>query len=197
MNGGSDEAAASAAERRVLWTALALNAAMFAIGLGAGVIAESTGLLADAIDMLADAVAFGIALVALRRGAAFKARAARFNGILLACLGAGIVFDALRRAIYGSDPESRLMLVVASLSLAVNGFVLHLLHRHRNREVHMRATWIFTRADVIASFAVIVSALIIHFTRFRFADSIVAVGIGLYIVKEGTEIIRDARSALT
>src|SRR3546814_851849 len=39
-------------QRRVLWIALALNAAMALIGGIAGWMAQSTGLLADALDML-------------------------------------------------------------------------------------------------------------------------------------------------
>jgi len=41
----------SPAQRRVLSIALRLNAAMFAIGLVAGLIAQSSGLLADSLDM--------------------------------------------------------------------------------------------------------------------------------------------------
>jgi len=55
------------AERRVLRIALALNAAMFVIGLAAGFVAQSTSLVADALDMLADASAYTIALTAVGR----------------------------------------------------------------------------------------------------------------------------------
>ena len=55
------------AQRQVLKIALALNAAMFAVGLIAGVTAQSSGLIADALDMFADAVAYGIALRFRRR----------------------------------------------------------------------------------------------------------------------------------
>ena len=37
--------------RRVLWIAYVLNATMFSIDVGAGLIARSSGLLADGIDM--------------------------------------------------------------------------------------------------------------------------------------------------
>src|SRR3546814_17234212 len=41
-------------QRRVLWIALALNAAMALIGGIAGWMAQSTGFVADALDMLSD-----------------------------------------------------------------------------------------------------------------------------------------------
>jgi Co/Zn/Cd efflux system component len=64
-------------ERRVLMMALPLNATMFVVGIVAGVIAKSTGLIADSLNMLADAGAYGIALVAIRRGGLFKPRRRR------------------------------------------------------------------------------------------------------------------------
>ena len=67
-------------ERRVLYIALGLNAAMAVIGGLAGWIAQSTGLLADALDMLADATAYTIALLAIGRSALFKIRAATLSG---------------------------------------------------------------------------------------------------------------------
>src|SRR3546814_8453501 len=62
-------------QRRVLWIALALNAAMALIGGIAGWMAQSTGLLADALDMLSDASAYAIGLIAIGRSARFKANA--------------------------------------------------------------------------------------------------------------------------
>ena len=191
---GCEASTDTAPQRRVLALALALNAAMFVIGLTVGLWAQSTGLIADALDMLADALAFGIALAAIHRGTAFKTRAAAVNGWLLLLLGLGILADTARRAIFGSHPEGLPMLAVATLSLAVNAGVLTMLARYRRDEVHLRAAWIFTRADVIASAAVILSGLIVLLTKFRAADLIVGFGIGLYICKEATEILRQARA---
>ena len=50
----------------VLRVALALNATMFVVGLGAGIIADSLGLVADSLDMVADAGAYGLSLAAIR-----------------------------------------------------------------------------------------------------------------------------------
>jgi Co/Zn/Cd efflux system component len=175
--------------------ALGLNATMFVVGLTAGLVAQSTGLIADSLDMLADAAAYSIALSAVNRGALFKARAASVSGGVLLALGIGVWLDAVRRGVLGSSPESGIMMSVASISLVVNATVLYLLGRYRDREVHLRATWIFTRVDVIANLAVILSGLTILLTGFRFIDLIVGSAIGLYIVKEALEILREAREA--
>jgi Co/Zn/Cd efflux system component len=87
------------------------------------------------------------------------------------------------------------MIGVASISLVVNATVLYLLGKYRDQGVHLRATWIFTRVDVIANLAVILSGLIILVTSFRFADLIVGAAIGSYVIKEALEILREAREA--
>jgi cation diffusion facilitator family transporter len=185
----------SVAQQRVLSIALVLNATMFVVGLIAGLVAQSTGLIADSLDMLADAAAYSIALSAVHRDDLFKARAASVSGSLLLVLGIGVLLDAIRRAVIGSAPESGVMIGVASILLVVNATVLYLLGKYRDQGVHLRATWIFTRVDVIANLAVILSGLIILVTSFRFADLIVGAAIGSYVIKEALEILREAREA--
>src|SRR3546814_9667265 len=80
---GCHREAANAQERRILWIALWLNAAMAVVGGVAGWIAQSTGLLADALDMLSDATAYAVGLIAIGRTVRFKANAAMLSGSVL------------------------------------------------------------------------------------------------------------------
>ena len=182
-------------QRRVLRIALILNLIMFGVGLVAGLIAQSTGLIADSLDMLGDASAYGLGLLAMHRSSLFKANAARWSGSLLLLLGAGVLADVARRGFVGSSPESLVMMAIASLSLIVNATVLHLLTPFRSGEVHLRATWIFTRADVIANVAVIAAGLTVMLTRLTWIDLVVGAGIGLYVLKEALEILAESREA--
>ena len=181
-------------ERRVLRIALVLNAAMAVIGGLAGWIGQSTGLLADALDMLADAAAYSIALLAIGRTALFKTRAATLSGTILLVLGVGILFEVGRRLLYGADPVSEWMIGTALLSLAVNLTVLRLLAPMKSGEVHLRATWLFTRADVVANLGVILAGLLVLWLNVPYPDFVIGTLIGLYVIKEAVEILRDARS---
>ncbi len=181
-------------ERRVLYIALGLNAAMAVIGGVAGWIAQSTGLLADALDMLADATAYTIALLAIARSALFKIRAATLSGGILLVLGVAVLFEVGRRVIYGAEPLSEWMIATALLSLAVNLTVLRLLAPMKFGEVHLRATWLFTRADVVANVGVILAGLLILWLGVPYPDYVIGTLIGLYVIKEAVEILRDARS---
>ena len=182
-------------QRRAISIALALNLAMFVISTVAGLLAESAGLLADALDMLADASAYGIALLAIGRTATFKQRAATASGLILAALGSGVVLETIHRAVAGSEPEGWIIVGGAMLSLVVNGSVLRLLHRYRDGEAHLRASWIFTRADVVANVGVIAAGMLVLVTGSRVPDLVVGCLIGAYVIKEAFEILRDARRA--
>ena len=185
----------TAEQRRTLQIALALNATMFAVEVIAGIIGNSMGLVAEGLDNLTDAAAYGIAMLAITRGAMFKARAATVSGLVLLALGVGVLIEVGRRAFSGEAPDGLLMLIVAAVSLAVNGTVLRMLSKLREGDVHLRATWIFTRADVIANLALILSGAVVLWTGFRAIDLIVGAGIGCYAIKEASEILGDARKA--
>lgn len=182
-------------QRRTLWVALGLNALMAVVGAIVGWLAHSTGVLADALDMASDASAYAIGLAAIGRSARFKRRAAQWSGGILLVLGLGIVIEAVRRGIMGSEPLGGWMLLAAGLSLLVNLTVLRLLRPFQQGEVHLRATWIFTRADVVANVGVLVAAGLVLMMQSRFPDVIVGAAIGAYVAKEAIDILREASAA--
>ena len=188
------EAARTQEQRRVVKIALGLNAAMFFVGTTTGIFYHSSGVLADALDMLADASAYAVTLLAIGRAAAFKQRAALASGLVLAVLGAGVILDAIRRMFGDAEPLAWIMLPMATLSLIVNAIVLRLMQRFKNAEVHLRASWIFTRADVIANIGVIAAAVLVLATGTRWPDLAVGVAIGLYVIKEALEILREVHA---
>lgn len=191
-SGCAEHTAKSEAERRTLRIAFALNISMFVAGTLGGLWAQSTGVLADALDMLADGCAYGIALMALSRGIEFKRNAARVSGGVLLLLGLGILVEVVRRWVFGSEPQGVLMMGFAVASLLVNVSVLRMLSGFRRGEVHLRATWLFTRVDVIANLAVFASGLLVALTGIAAIDLVIGSLIGLYVVKEAVEILREA-----
>ena len=182
------------AQRKVLWVLLAINGAMFAVEIVIGLLADSSGVVADSLDMLADALVYGLSLYAIGRCASIKVRAARWSGWFQILLAASILLDVVRRALFGSEPVTWLMLAVSVCALAANAYCLKLLLRHREGEVHMRASWIFTRSDVIANAGVIVAALLVTLTGTRWPDLIVGAAIAGVVIKGGCAILVDARN---
>ncbi len=182
-------------ERKTLRVALVLNATMFVVGMAAGLWAQSSGLMADALDMLTDATAYALGLMAVTRGMRFKQYSARWTGATLMLLSAGIVADVIRRFWFGSDPLGAAMVGFSLLSLFVNVTVLRMLAQYRQGEVHMRASWICTRADAVANFGVLASGLTVLATGWRYADLVVGLAISIYVAKEAIEIWQQSRNS--
>lgn len=183
-------------QKRVLYWLLIINALMFVIEISFGWIAESTALIADSLDMLADAIVYGVGLYAVGRAANDKAKAALVSGYFQATLGSLILFDILRRIIQGSEPESALMMGFGVVALFANVICLILIHKHRDGEVHMRASWIFSTNDVIANLGVIVSGGLVWSLGNRWPDIIIGIVIAVVIFRGAWLILQDAKREL-
>ncbi len=186
-----------ASQKKVLIILLAINATMFVIELAVGWYAESTGLIADSMDMLADAIVYIIGLYAIGKTARHKARAALTSGWFQAVLGLLILADIIRRILYGSEPVSLLMMGMGVLALIANVYCLVLIQEHKDGEVHMRASWVFSKNDVIANSGVILGGLLVWLLDSRWPDLIIGSLIALIILNGARHIIMDARNEYT
>jgi len=182
------------AQSRVLVQLLVINAVMFVVEIGLGVFAESTALIADSLDMLADAAVYGIGFYAVGRAASEKNRAASISGMLQIALGCVVLLDVSRRFVFGSEPDSLSMMVVGTVALVANVICLKLLLKHRDGEVHMRASWIFSKNDVIANVGIIVSGVIVYLTNMAVADLVIGFVIALIVIRGGLQILADVKA---
>jgi len=179
-------------QSRVLITLLSINAVMFFIEMTLGIIGESSALIADSLDMLADATVYGIGLYAVGKQPLIKINAAHLSGVFQIVLGVIVLFDVVRRLIFGSEPESILIIVVGSAALIANIFCLLLISKHKNGEVHMRASWIFSKNDVIANLGIILGGSLVYLFDSRFPDLIIGLVISSIVIRGGIYIIKDA-----
>jgi Co/Zn/Cd efflux system component len=143
--------------------------------------------------MLADATVYAIGLYAVGRSPLTKIRAAHTSGLFQILLGAGVAVDALRRLILGSEPGSLMMVLVGMAALVANVICLRLIARHREGEVHMRASWIFSKNDVIANLGIIGGGVLVYLLDSRYPDIIVGLMISAVVIRGGVHIMADTR----
>ncbi len=179
-------------ESRVLIILLAINGFMFLVEIVLGTMSESTALIADSLDMLADATVYAIGLYAVGKAASVKINAAHLSGIFQIGLGLMVLFDVIRRTLVGSEPESFLMVTVGLAALVANVICLQLISKHRDGEVHMRASWIFSKNDVIANVGIIIAGVLVHLLDSPFPDLFIGFVIAFIVVRGGIDIMRDA-----
>ena len=179
----------------VLIILLMINGIMFVFEFLFGLYAESTGLLADSLDMLADAMVYGSALFVIGKTAMAKANSALLSGVFQMLLGIGVMFEVIRRFLFGSEPISTVMIVISLFALAANIVCLVLLNKHKQGEVHMRATWIFSKNDVIANLGVITAGLLVAYFESAIPDLIIGAIISSVVLYGSYQIFSEAIKA--
>lgn len=182
--------------RRVLWAALAVNMAMFAVEIVASVVANSVSLRADALDFLADAANYAVALVVVGLALSWRARAALLKGVIMGLFGLWVAVSTIQHAITATVPHAEVMGAVGLLALAANLAVAGLLYRHRLADSQALSVWLCTRNDCIANIAVIIAGAGVWVSGTSWPDIAVAATIAYLGLSSAARVIRQARGEL-
>ncbi|WP_372958053.1 cation transporter [Marinobacter sp.] len=181
--------ATEAEESSTLWILLAINGLMFLVEMTMGIIAQSAGLIADSLDMFADAAVYGLALYAVGHGVRMQVRAARVAGVLQLILAIGVLVEVGRRFVFGSEPESTMMMAIAFLALIANTACLLLISKHREGGAHMKASWIFSANDVVINLGVILAGALVAWTGSNYPDLVIGTIVGLIVLSGARRIL--------
>ncbi len=164
----------SKGESRLLWQVLGINFFFFLLEFFMGIFSDSMGLIADSLDMLADSLVYGLALLAVGGSLARKRRTARWSGyfqLFLAVLG---LVEVVRRFVgLEAIPAFGWMVGISLLALLGNGLSLYLLQKTQSREVHIRASLIFTSNDIIINLGVILAGLLVYLSGSPYPDLVI------------------------
>jgi Co/Zn/Cd efflux system component len=161
--------------RRVLWAVLAINAAMFAVEVVAGLAAGSASLQADALDFLGDAANYVISLAVVGMALRYRAMAAFAKGATMGLFGLWVIGVTAWHAWHGTVPQAFTMGAVGTAALLANAISFALLWAFRQGDSNMRSAWICTRNDVLGNLAVLLAALGVFGTGTGWPDIAVAV----------------------
>ena len=182
----------SAGYRRVLWAVVALNAAMFAIEVGAGALAGSMALQADSLDFAADAATYGLSLWAIGRSDGTRSAVALAKAVSLALMAAFVLGATGWRLFVDGVPEPVTMSAVGLLALAVNVACALMLYRWRDGDATVRSVWLCTRNDAIGNVAVVAAAGAVALTGAAWPDLAVAAGMAALFFSSAVRIVRQA-----
>jgi Co/Zn/Cd efflux system component len=186
----------SAAYRRVLWAVLAINAAMFAVEIGAGVAAGSASLQADALDFLGDSANYAISLFVVGMALRYRAAAALAKGASMGVFGAWVIASVIWHALHGTLPNAVTMGAVGIAALIANAASFALLWAFRAGDANMRSAWICTRNDVLGNLAVLAAAAGVFGTGTGWPDVIVAAVMAGLALQGAATVIRQSASEL-
>jgi Co/Zn/Cd efflux system component len=186
----------TAAYRRVLWSVLVINAAMFVIEVGAGMAAGSASLQADALDFLGDAANYGISLFVVGMVLRYRAAAALAKGASMGLFGLWVIGTATWHAWHGTLPSAFTMGAVGAAALAANAASFGLLWAYRHGDSNMRSAWICTRNDVLGNLAVLLAAAGVFGTGVGWPDVIVAATMAGLALQGAATVVRQSLGEL-
>lgn len=183
-------------KRRTLWIVLWLNVAI-AIGFFiTGYIGDSNALFANGLDNTSDAAVYALSLLALTRSRVWKRGAARLSGIMLLLFSVGVIIDAVRRFLEGSEPIGVLMLSMAAVAGIVNLICLVLLTRLENKDVNLRAATTFSFNDFISNGGILIAGIVVMLTGANWPDLVVGLAVAVVALYGGIDILWDAHKDL-
>jgi Co/Zn/Cd efflux system component len=177
-----------------LWAVIALNASMFAVEMGGGVMAGSQALQADALDFLGDTLTYGISLAVIGLSLRVRATAALVKAATLALMGLWVLGSTLWHAFVLGTPRAEVMGTIGFLALSVNVASVLILIKYKDGDANVRSVWLCSRNDAIGNVAVMLAALGVWGTATGWPDVIVAAILASLFLNSASKILRQALS---
>lgn len=181
----------TAGKRRTLWIVLWLNVAIALGFFAVGYFADSNALLANGLDNSSDAIVYALSLLALTRSRTWKRGAARFSGVMLLVFAGGVIADAVRRFVEGSEPGGIMMMAMAVVAAVVNLICLRLLRKMKAKDVNLRAATTFSFNDFISNGGIIIAGIVVMLTGANWPDLAVGIAVACIAIYGGIDILRD------
>ncbi|MGY9039221.1 RND transporter [Puniceibacterium antarcticum] len=179
-------------ERQTLWIVLGLNLAIAAGFFATGAIGDSSALIANGLDNTSDSLVYGISLLALSRSSKWKRGAANVSGGLLLIFAVGILIDAWRRYVGGSEPLGTLMIAMSLIAAVVNLACIWLLGRLKEPDVNIRAANTFSLNDFASNGGILIAGGLVWWLGSNWPDLVVGVAVAGIAAWGGIGILRDA-----
>ncbi|MEI2728202.1 MAG: cation diffusion facilitator family transporter [Candidatus Nanopelagicales bacterium] len=168
----------------------------------------SLALLADAVHVFADVFGVFMALVAVTIAARPTKQRRTFglyrleilatvaNGLLLLGLSAFILIQAYERWFNPEQINAPIMLAAATYGLVANGVGVYLLRRGSQESLAVRGAYLEVMSDALGSLGVMIAAVVLMATGWEQVDSLVSLGIALFMIPRTLLLLRDAFSVL-
>src|ERR1700756_5157528 len=172
-----------------------------------GILGRSVALLNDAVHNLSDVPALGISFLAMRwaeRPADSEKTygyhragtlAAFTNAFVLVLLSLWLGYEAVERFRSPVHVIESWMIWTSVAALAVNGGITLALVRGRN-DLNLRSILVHNFGDALSNVAIIVGAVVIGITGWRWLDPILGLAIGLLVLWSSIGILRDSAHIL-
>ncbi|MCF1420876.1 cation diffusion facilitator family transporter [Mangrovimonas futianensis] len=193
---------------RNLMISIVLNILITAAQVVGGLVSGSLSLLSDALHNFSDVISLIVSYIASK----LSKQKASFNRtfgykraeILAAFVNAStliiVAFILIKEAIHRfQDPQtidSGLVIWLAILAIAFNGFSVLLLKKDSNHNLNLKSAYLHLLTDMLASVAVLVGGLLMKYYELFWVDSLLTLLIALYLIWVGFDLLKSSTRML-
>ncbi len=194
----------NAKEKKALIIVLIITASFMILEAASGFYTGSLALLSDAAHMLTDVFALSIAYFALwfsvkpptvdKTFGFYRTEilAAFINGILLFVISAGIIMEAYERIKTPQEIKSLEMTAVAVTGLILNIGSAYMLSRYQSTNLNIKSALYHVISDTLGSAGAVVAGVVMLFTGWYYADSIISILVSVLILRSAWVIIKES-----
>ena len=173
-----------------------------------GILSGSLALISDALHNFSDVLSLGFSLIAhklSRRKASIdhtfgykraELVAAFINATTLVIVALLLIYGAIERFVNPHPIKSNLVIWLAILGIAVNGFSVLLLKKDAKHNINMKSAYLHLFTDMLASIAVLVGGLLMKFYGWFWVDSVMTILIAIYLIVVGVDLLKTATKML-
>lgn len=181
-----------------------LNSAFVVLEVVFGLWSHSLSLLTDAGHNLSDVAGLALALLAFKLSKVSSSSqytygykrstiiVSFFNALVLFIAVGFIGYEAIMRFIHQEQVEGGTMAWVALAGIGINGITAYLFVKDKDKDLNVKGAYLHMAVDAIVSFGVVVSGVIIYFTRLYWIDSVVSLIVAVVILRGTWSLLSDS-----
>jgi cobalt-zinc-cadmium efflux system protein len=183
---------------------IVLNSAFVIIEVVAGLTTHSLSLLTDAGHNLSDVAGLALALLAFKLtkvnatdnytyGYKRSTIIVSFFNALILFAGVGVIgYEAVMRFMSPEKVAGGTMAWVAFIGIAINAVTAWLFVKDKDTDLNVKGAYLHMAVDAIVSFGVVISGIIIYFTKLYWIDSVVSLIIAVIILRGTWSLLKDS-----
>lgn len=174
-----------------------------------GILSGSLALISDAVHNLSDVISLVISYVAnlltnrkkqtLEKTFGYKRAeiiAAFINAATLIIIAVFLAIEAIKRFNNPQIINSELVIWLALLGIAFNGFSVLLLKKDATHNMNMRSAYLHLLSDMLTSVAVLIGGLLMKYFEIYWVDAVLTILISLYLLQMSWRIFIDSLKIL-
>lgn len=173
-----------------------------------GIVSGSFALISDALHNFSDVLSLVFSLYAnrlSRRKASLDQTfgykraeliAAFVNAITLIVVAFILIYEAILRFFHPEPIQSTIVIWLALLGIVVNGGSVLLLKKDSEHNLNMKSAYLHLLTDMMASVAVLVGGILMHFYGWFWVDSVMTLLIAFYLIYVSYDLIKTSTKML-